>query len=246
MFELQNSQPQQAEDLELQAGPKESTVLVQMNPRLGFVRKVYGILCYQLLITTFICFLSMKVPSFLKFQVENYWLFVATTVVCLFILCLLMCVKKYSRQVPINYILLTIFTLCEAYTVSMICGFSDPTIVVMAAAMTLGITLGLTIYAYTTKRDFSVIGSFMFMVLSSFLLTFLFFMFFSYEASYVLFSWVGAFIYGIYIIYDTQLILGGRHEELGMDDYILGAIIIYVDIIALFLRILQILNSVKK
>ena len=36
-----------------------------------------------------------------------------------------------------------------------------------------------------------------------------------------------------------------RHNQLQMDDYILGATILYVDIISLFLKILQILGKKK-
>jgi FtsH-binding integral membrane protein len=49
--------------------------------------------------------------------------------------------------------------------------------------------------------------------------------------------------YAIYLLVDTQLILGGKHKSLSMDNYILGAIILYIDIIGLFLKILQILGK---
>jgi FtsH-binding integral membrane protein len=51
--------------------------------------------------------------------------------------------------------------------------------------------------------------------------------------------------YAIYLLVDTQLILGGKHKSLSMDNYILGAIILYIDIIGLFLKILQILGKKK-
>ena len=46
-------------------------------------------------------------------------------------------------------------------------------------------------------------------------------------------------IYGLYIIYDTQLIAGGRKHELSLDDYVIGALILYIDIIMLFLELLR-------
>lgn len=54
-----------------------------------------------------------------------------------------------------------------------------------------------------------------------------------------------AAIYSIYILIDTQLILGGRNKELTLDDYVLGSTILYTDIISLFLKILQILGKKK-
>lgn len=54
-----------------------------------------------------------------------------------------------------------------------------------------------------------------------------------------------AVVYSVYLLVDTQLILGGRHRQLSLDDHILGAIILYVDIISLFLKILQLLGKKK-
>ena len=53
-------------------------------------------------------------------------------------------------------------------------------------------------------------------------------------------------IYCVYILIDTQLILGGKNKELTLDNYVMGAMILYVDIIGLFLKILQLLGDKKK
>lgn len=47
--------------------------------------------------------------------------------------------------------------------------------------------------------------------------------------------------YGFYLIYDTQLIVGGKRRELTVDDYVIGALILYLDIIIIFLKLLQLL-----
>lgn len=52
-----------------------------------------------------------------------------------------------------------------------------------------------------------------------------------------------ASIYSIYLIIDTQLILGGKNMELIMDNYVLGAVILYIDIIRLFIEILKIIGK---
>lgn len=54
-----------------------------------------------------------------------------------------------------------------------------------------------------------------------------------------------AVVYSVYLLIDTQFVLGGRHHQLSLDDYILGATIIYVDIISLFLKLLRILGKKK-
>lgn len=55
-------------------------------------------------------------------------------------------------------------------------------------------------------------------------------------------------IYMVYIVVDTQLILGGSKRQYGLslDDYIMGTMLLYVDIVGLFLQLLKILGKEKK
>jgi FtsH-binding integral membrane protein len=44
----------------------------------------------------------------------------------------------------------------------------------------------------------------------------------------------------VFIVYDTQIIIGGKHKakRLSLNDYCIAAIIIYTDVLSLFLQIL--------
>ena len=237
----------QIESIDLQTKEdKGDAVLLSLNPRLGFIRKVYGILTFQLCITILLCLLSMSSPGFAEFQMNNPGLMVTAAVGSLVIVLGMLCFNKCSRRVPYNYIVLTMFTLCEAYMVSSICAMSDPQSVVLAAVMTLGVTVSLTLYAWTTKTDFTYFMGFLFVSLSSLGLSMFFLIFFQFSFLYVSCCGAGVIIYGMYLVYDTQLILGGKHIELGYDDYIIGAVLIYLDIVVLFVRILEIINALKK
>lgn len=43
--------------------------------------------------------------------------------------------------------------------------------------------------------------------------------------------------------YDTQMIFGGRHNDLGEDEYIYGAVSLYTDFMQLFLHMLNLVNE---
>ena len=49
-------------------------------------------------------------------------------------------------------------------------------------------------------------------------------------------------LFSFYIIIDTQLIMGGRKKEMKLDQYILGAAMLYIDIVRLFLNLLRIMG----
>lgn len=53
-------------------------------------------------------------------------------------------------------------------------------------------------------------------------------------------------VYSIYLLIDTQLIMGGKNKSLTLDNYVLGSVILYIDIVNLFLQILKILGDKKK
>ena len=59
-------------------------------------------------------------------------------------------------------------------------------------------------------------------------------------------AYVLGIVYSVYLLVDTQMILGGKHKSLDFDNYVLGALIIYMDIVSLFLQILKILGKKKK
>ncbi|VDN15680.1 unnamed protein product [Dibothriocephalus latus] len=54
---------------------------------------------------------------------------------------------------------------------------------------------------------------------------------------------LGLAIFGLYLAYDTQLIIGGHRYELSPEDYIVGAMDLFVDIMEIFFSLLALLNE---
>ena len=153
------------------------------------------------------------------------------------------CFRDTARRFPTNYILLFSFTLCMSFYCLIFCAFFRPQDVIVAAIITTAATIGLTVYAIKTKEDFSFLGGllFCFIFISSFTIAFYFWI-------YATVFWIalGVIIYSLYIIYDTQLIIGNVGIEYNIDDYCFAALNLYIDIIYLFLRILQLVAALNK
>ena len=115
----------------------------------------------------------------------------------------LICFKNVARKVPNNYILLGLYTLSMSAVVTFITATYTKETVVMAMLLTLGVCLGLTLYALTTKTDFTTMGGFLFsfcivMIIMTFLLAFAY--------SKVLDTIIcvfGVLLFSMYLIYDT-------------------------------------------
>ena len=109
----------------------------------------------------------------------------------------------------------------------------------IAFAMTLAIVAGATTYAWTTKSDWTRNMGFIWVLAVSFMMLSIFTIFFYNYIVQVLLCTLGTVLFGIYLIFDTQLILGQGRYKLSIDDYILGAMVLYVDIIMIFVYLLQ-------
>jgi len=80
----------------------------------------------------------------------------------------------------------------------------SPETVLLAASLTAGLTISLTLYALTCKEDFTMLkGGFFVMISSVFLISFLNIVFIQSSLIFAVYQYVGVVIYGFYLIYDT-------------------------------------------
>lgn len=219
-----------------------SAKITEHNDRNDFIKKVYTILSCQLSFTV-IFVVSIFAIEGLRDGIKETIGIVFLCMILTLILCIsIFCFRKVATTVPYNFIALGAFTVLESYIVGFICAFYEPLIVVVAASMALGVTIALTLYAWNTKKDFTTCGGMVFAVIAAMLLFFFFMIFFYNDVLYLIFCLFAIVMYSFFIIYDTQLIAGGRYAELTYDDYIVGSLMLYIDIIGLFLYILAILG----
>ena len=225
------------------------------DDRLGFVRKVYMILFAQLGITAGFTFIGITSTTMAAWMYDNVWLYIVLAIFGVCLQCTILCCRNVARKVPVNYILLLLFTGCEAYFVCWLCQYYtyipqlntfDPDgyrTVGVALAMTMGLVTAITVYAWTTKTDFTRKMGFIWVFAISFMMLGIFSIFFySYILRMVICA-IGVCLFGLYLIFDTQLILGEGRHSLSIDDYILGAMILYMDIIMIFVYLLQLVGG---
>lgn len=107
--------------------------------------------------------------------------------------------------------------------------------VLTAAVITTGVTLALTAYVYKTGKDFSRMGGFLFAGLIAVILASIAAMFVPAMQAGV--SAAAALLFSGFILYDTSRLVRG--EE---DNYVMAACSMYLNVLNLFLSILQLLG----
>ena len=159
--------------------------------------------------------------------------------ITIFISFSILCFYKYFKKFPSNYIILSIYTICHSYLIASISTLYDEESILISFGCTLGMFFALSLYACFTKTDYTILGGF----ICSFIMMILLFL--------ILFSFVFKILnlaiccimislLSVFIVYDTQIIIGGKHKakRLSLNDYCIAAIIIYTDVLSLFLQIL--------
>jgi len=212
--------------------------------RNGFIRKVYGILSAQLLLTAAVAAPLVKdgeVRTWIHSHGES--LVIGVSVLNIVLICAMACCRTATRSFPTNYIMLFAFTATEGFLVGVICSAYTVDSVLYAVIAT-GILVGaLTVYAITTKSDFTGMGVYLFAFLLVLLIFGLFCWIFPSKIMEQVYCCLGILLFSFYLIFDTQLIMGKGELRLGIDDYVFAALNLYLDIIQLFLYILRLFGE---
>lgn len=201
----------------------------------------------MLAFTTICCGITMNSDPIKEFMITYPFLLY----VCLgimFVLSIVLTCKccdmcnSCQRQVPYNYLILLVFTCSMTYPVAAICAFSVQEAVLSAAGITLAATIGLTIAAFRmTEEQVGFVGGVAWGMSLAALPLILFSFIFRDYFFYILCEFFFVALYCVYILYDTRVIC----QHFSYDDYIVGAVHLYMDIIMLFLHLLELFGAIQ-
>jgi FtsH-binding integral membrane protein len=207
--------------------------------------QVFGLLSAQLLLTALIAAPMVLVPSVGQWiRGPGAWL-VGVSAVAAFALVLVLTFSESARHShPTNLLLLAAFTALEGIGVGAIAAGYTLTSVAVAVAMTAGVAGALAAYAARTKTDYTPAGGALCGALTALLLTGLMFSFSAAPAAELVLAGIGSALFGLYLVFDVQLLLGGGGRfALSPDDYVAGAISLYLDLVNLFLHLLRLFGT---
>lgn len=198
----------------------------------------------QLLMTFAIIVVFMFNDTLKVIVVTNPVIFWPAFIVLLVTMLIMACCDDVRRETPLNYIFLAIFTLAESLLLAIVTCQYDSLEILLAVATTAAICLTLSIYAWQTKYDFTMMGGVLLMSLVVFLIFGLFTIFLPLRGLLLVYSSFGVVLFGVYMIYDTQLMMGGQYKySVNPEEYVFAVMNLYLDIINIFLHILSLVMS---
>ncbi|KAI3449679.1 hypothetical protein Pfo_006344 [Paulownia fortunei] len=233
---------------DMEAGSSLLYPLMQENPELrwAFIRKVYSILTLQLLATIAIAALVVAVHPIASFF-NSTRIGLATYVVILLIPLIVMCLLYfYHQKHPLNFILLGIFTLFFGFAFGVLCAFISGKAVIETVIATTVVVISLTAYTFWAARrghDFGFLAPFLLSILVIVLIFTIFQIFFPMgKVSEIIYSGLCAIIFCAYIIFDTDTLI----KRNSYDEYIWASVSLYLDVLNLFLRLLEIFRVANR
>ncbi|XP_041987448.1 protein lifeguard 2-like isoform X2 [Aricia agestis] len=212
-----------------------------------FIRKVYAVLMSQLLLTVAITAFFMYCEPIRVFMMQPQNMlpvYMSMGVLGMVLICMMLC-TELRRVAPWNFIFLAIFTVTQGIIVGILAIYCGKDEVLLAFGITAAVVLALTLFAFQTKWDFTTIGggllaTLVVLIIFSSIAAFMPY----YRTMNLLYCGIGVILFSFYIIYDTQLMIGGEHKySVSPEEYIFAALTLYLDILNLFIYILRLLRS---
>ncbi|KAF8062055.1 hypothetical protein HT031_004315 [Scenedesmus sp. PABB004] len=210
--------------------------------RNGFVRKVFGIVGIQLAITVGFAAVCLFNPTIKLYVRTHSWPFYLAWGLAFGLLLVISCVEKARRQFPLNMVLLAAFTFAQAFLVGMITAFYNIEAVMLAFLVTSVAVVSLSLFAINTKLDVTRWTSLLLVGMVAFIVLLLVGIFWINKVLYLVIAGFACLLFSAYLLYDIQMVMGGKRYSLSPDEYVLGALSIYLDIVNLFIWLLAIIG----
>ena len=201
---------------------------------MAFLKSTYQLFASSLMAATAGAYIGLDMVSTIK---SWYWGLVILEIALLFGL------YAVKDKPGINLMVLFSFTFISGLTITPLLSsaFGMPggaAIVAQAFLMTSVAFGGISMFALTTKRDFSAMGQMLFIAVIILVVGSLSNIFFQSPILQLAIAGFGALIFSAFILYDTQQIIKG-----GFSTPIEAAIALYLDFLNLFISLLQILMA---
>lgn len=197
-----------------------------------FIFKVYLHILLELIICLAMITLSFKIESFHNFIISKKIVFYIMSIIAFITFINPFFFDNILKKWPYNYIYLFIFVVGSSYVVCFIVASFDPNLIKIGGILLIFELIGLLIYSFINKSDEIDIyyGSSYMLLCLLFLGSIVYF--FDKINMYKLFLIIiSIWIFGIFLIYDMNLIFEEKRRAFEENDYVLATMFIYIDII---------------
>ena len=197
-----------------------------------FIFKVYLHIFFELIICLTMIIFSFKIESFHYFIISKKIVFYIMSIIAFITFINPFFFDYILKKWPYNYLYLFIFVFSASYIVCTIVSSFNPNLIKISGILLIFELIGLLVYSYINKSEEIDIyyGSSYMLLCLLFLGSIVYF--FDKINIYKLFLIIFfIWIFGIFLIYDMNLIFEEKRRAFEENDYVLATMFIYIDII---------------
>lgn len=209
---------------------------------MNFLKSLYSLFALELIIT--VLWTSFALSYYPEFGdgIKRWWEFaIASGVLCL-ILIFACFVFSFTSRLPINIIMYVLFTFSFMHFASWLVLIDPSYLVYYGLWLLLLISIGFTVYAWSTSNYMNTMISIHVIVVSTLLVFIVFLIFSDIKFLGLLLVLLGAIVYGFYLNYDVRKMVRGGVYEYGRDDPWTGAVRIWIESLLVFCRFIELLG----
>ncbi len=213
----------------------------------SYINNVYGWMSCGLLLTSFTSWYTTKIPFLLEIIFFNHFFLVTILLIQLIIVFILSnMVNKLTANIAISlFIFYSVLTGLSISSIFLVYTYISIATTFLTTSIMFGI---MSIWGYCTKQDLTQVGNLALMSLIGMIVATIINLFLKNNYFVWMISYLGILSFSILIAWDTQKLkeighyITSEHDEQFRKYSILGALILYLDFINLYLLILKLVG----
>lgn len=217
------------------------SMTTELNSRYTFIRNVFLLLFLQSVTSIIFGTIALKCKKIGK-RMRNAKEFIAITLATLgFLVIMILFYRKFFKVKKLKWVLFTIFTIAKGFFASYISTITFSYDTIILHVIHCGICLSLAVYSIISKKDFENRIALLITLISC---TFFFGISLVITQEYysrMFYIYIGILLFSFFIVYDIQLIAGGRFHDFKYDDFAPTSLIVFVEIIGIIYYIAKLL-----
>ncbi|XP_061775546.1 protein lifeguard 1 isoform X2 [Nerophis ophidion] len=216
----------------------ESPAFQDKAVRRAFVRKVFSILTLQLVFTFTVVSVFTFSDVVKKAVKYNFIAYISSFCIFAVVAIALSCCQSISRRHPWNIVGLVTVTISLSYVVGTMASYHDTRAVIITMASTLAISFTIIAFSAQTRYDLSICHGLLLVLAVDLLMFGVFSTFYYSYIAEVCYGTLGALVYALFLMFDCQLMMGLMGHRLDPEEYVTAALMIYLDIMLIFIYLL--------
>ena len=219
------------------------SIIEQTGSRIQtYMSHVYGWMAVGLLLTAFVAWFASNNYQLVMFLARIMWVLLIAEIGLVFAISGM--INRLSGSTATTLFML--YSVINGLTFSIYFKYYTSSSIASVFFITAGMFSALAVYGYTTKRNLSGIGSFLFMGLIGIVIASLVNIFLQSAPLMWAITYIGVFVFAGLTAYDTQKLkefgvnLSQNDQNMFRRYVILGALTLYLDFINLFIMLLRI------